>query len=406
MLAVVATLNSIGAFRPLSYGGDASCTLLTAAGDADFVGLEDIAMVRTGRHAGVAVAGADHRHAWMPPAQLFPLSAVNHTHHMLYSQHPMGALYSLDMNKPRPTPRRLALHGYPYKDFHPHGLSLLEHDDRILLFVVNHRRAGDHVDVFELDLDRGTATYLYGTTHDAFREVNNVHAVSPTEVYITNWLHYKIGTTQNFVEMLGQRPWGTVVHCTGLDAPIAECHPVVSHLFTPNGITGPASGAHVYIAADGQVNVYQRSPDTGELRLQRSVPIDTVAVDNIDLHPSGDVTVSTHPSMPLFFAHAMDRSATPPLSPTEVYRIPHSLLHPGDEDEGGAAAVVVVRVMLHDGSKLSCGAAALEHGGRYLVGAIFAPGALVCDTAGAGAGRPVSTGDSGGGSKRDGQIEL
>lgn len=221
-------------------------------------------------------------------------------------------------------------------------------------------------------MEARTLHHKRSLTHTLLRRgvVNNLAlSADGNDLYVTNWLHYATGTLSNWVEMFGQRSWGTVVHCSM--QPTWQCRLVDSGVYMPNGITVSNDDSRVYIAAARTVRVYGRSADGG-LELQRVVPVPTAVADNLDMHPSGDVTTGAHPNVFMFMAHAANH-ATP--APSQVVRVRAAALEGREVAEGEPAAM---EPLLHDGSMLSASAAAVEHDGWWLVGGVFGPGVMLC----------------------------
>ena len=173
----------------------------------------------------------------------------------------------------------LTAHNFPHKDFHPHGIALLQLAGRTLLYVVNHRRDGDAVEVFQLDADSRVLTYISSLTHPLFRNINDVAAASEGVLYVTNWIYYAPGTKLNMLETYLQQAWGYTVACTGQD-----CRVVVEHQKMPNGVVLNADKKTVIIveSTSKTVNVFDRDTETSALALKLTLPTETLC-DNIEL---------------------------------------------------------------------------------------------------------------------------
>ena len=230
-----------------------------------------------------------------------------------------------------------------------------------------------------MDVEARILRHTRSLSHTLLRRgvTNNLAlARNGKDLYVTNWLYYPIGTMGNWVELFGQRSWATVVHCT-LD-PTWQCRVADSGIYMPNGIAVSNDDSRVYVGAAGTVRVYGRSSEDGSLELQRAVPVPTAVADNVDAHPSGDVTIGAHPNMFMFMAHSADHS-TP--APSQVLRVRAAALEGREADLKGEPAAE--EPLLHDGTILSASAAAVEHGGWWLVGGVFGPGVMLCPSAAA-----------------------
>jgi hypothetical protein len=134
---------------------------------------------------------------------------------------------------PAASPKAIKLVKYPYRDFHPHGIDLLQPGNRTLLYVINHRREGEVIELFELALqaEPATATFVESIEDPLFRNLNDVVVLSPNEFYTTNWLRYEPGTLNNLYETVLQKPLSYVVHCRRATAKDAfHCHVAAENL--------------------------------------------------------------------------------------------------------------------------------------------------------------------------------
>ena len=71
------------------------------------------------------------------------------------------------------------------KDFHPHGIDLCRlADGSLALFVVNHNKAGDSVEILKLEDDH--LVRLESVRHALIISPNDVASVGPKNFYVTN----------------------------------------------------------------------------------------------------------------------------------------------------------------------------------------------------------------------------
>lgn len=92
------------------------------------------------RDGGTSLIGTTDIHGWLHPdggkASLREAIAL---------QKEQGGIVAVDAGATEA--RDVPLNDFPHTDFHPHGLYL--HKGRDQLFVVNHRREGDAIEVFD-----------------------------------------------------------------------------------------------------------------------------------------------------------------------------------------------------------------------------------------------------------------
>lgn len=235
-------------------------------------------------------------------------------------------------------PVRYELVGLPNRHFHPHGMKVLHDqgdDSKLQLFFVNHG-IRDSIDVFDVsgphaglrcghvlrltlctmqvDVEGRRAVFLRSYTDPLLGTgtVNNVAiADNGEDMYVTNWLRYPTGTLGNWFEVFGQRKWGTIVHCKL--QPSFVCRLVEDALRFPNGVMLSADNRQLFVATHVTLRVYTRNTADGSLSFSHDIPLPTAAADNVDVHPSGDVTIGAHPNVFMFIAHAKCESPPAPV---------------------------------------------------------------------------------------------
>ncbi len=60
--------------------------------------------------------------------------------------------------------------------------------------MVNHRRDGEAVEVFEIDIEHDRLLFRTSVTHPLLRGINDVLPLSASKFLVTNWLYYEPGT--------------------------------------------------------------------------------------------------------------------------------------------------------------------------------------------------------------------
>jgi len=265
---------------------------------------------------------------------------------------------------------------YPFKHFHPHGLSLLPAGLKQQLFVVNHRADRSNkvreeaVDIFDVEYSAdGSApsfSYVESITGGLLETLNDVVAVSPTEFYATNWLYYKKGFMRE-IETLTQRPWSYVVFC-GKTGDKWNCKQAAGNIKMANGISASLDGKLIYVSAlvEKAVHVFERNSDN-TLRFKHKIFVDT-GCDNLFTAEDGSVYSACHPKL-LSVMMNLQHPKTFPYAPSQVLRIVDPL-NPKSKVE---------KLLMHNGSKFSASSAAVPFGDSVLVGAVLQPAMLACD---------------------------
>jgi hypothetical protein len=247
----------------------------------------------------------------------------------------------------------LKLDGYPFEDFHPHGLSLWnagrtrDVDGEEVVFVVNHRREGDFVERFTLARDAATgrpAALVYRESVGGW-QLNDVAAVGPRAFFVSNWLWFPKGSLLNKFETYLQLKMTRVSRCDpqqGGDTAITCVQATPDEFAMSNGVAVSPDGTLLYIAETikRDVHVYRIGGggggggdrnDKGDksaaaaadpraaLELVETIHVG-MGVDNLDVDPAtGDLYVAGHPQLILFPPHEKDPEAVP--APSEVQRI-------------------------------------------------------------------------------------
>ncbi|MBN1532008.1 MAG: strictosidine synthase family protein [Spirochaetes bacterium] len=264
-----------------------------------------------------------------------------------------GAIFSYDTKSPHPLPVRLP--DDLSNEFHPHGIGLLaDRKSGHRLFAVNHRRAGDAVEIFLIEKNR--LHHLATVAHPLLRAVNDVLPVGPDRFYATidHGNESAIGRT---VEEFLRLPLSGVVYCRG-----GSCRAAARGIAYANGINASPDGLTVYVAAstEKRIHAFTRNPADGSLTPQRVIDADK-SVDNIEVDASGTLWVAGQPKLLTSLRHAGDGRI---LSPSEAFTVA----------VGGDTISTVYRDsgrQLSSSSVVAPFAGGLSSPGGFLVGAIY-----------------------------------
>jgi len=227
-------------------------------------------------------------------------------------RHVRGEIYSLDLKTPQIPPRPLL--GDQLEDFHPHGISLYQDDkgnDR--LFVINHREDGRQtIEVFKIRIDE-QLQHLETIESKLVKLPNDLVAAGPRQFYLTD-INRSYGGMGLKIDALFQLDKGRIFYYDG-----SNFHIVAEDLCFPNGINLGNNGQCVYVSETlaGNINVFQRDPASGYLRLLHSHFI-RVGLDNITVLKNGSLLVAVQPNLIALARHFKDPNIT---SPSQVLKV-------------------------------------------------------------------------------------
>jgi len=263
-----------------------------------------------------------------------------------------GGIYAMNLNDTVPTPVNLTA-GFDQADFHPHGISFYQTPEgKKLLFVVNHRDAGNFIEIFQYRND--TLEHVERISDSLMISPNDVVGVGERQFYFTND-HAEPPGTMRSLKDLATIGTGNVGYYNGERVVITS----VEGIKYANGINVSADGSRIYLAAttDRLVLVFNRDQSTGALTLAREVDTGT-GVDNIDIDEAGNLWVGCHPQLLKFLSHAKDEAK---ISPSEVIKLV-------PQPDG---SFVQSTVYLNDGSELSASSVAAVYRNKLLIGPVF-----------------------------------
>ncbi len=269
-----------------------------------------------------------------------------------------GAIYAYDLSDADAVPRNLTA-GLEI-DFHPHGISFYRDANTMeaSLLVVNHRREGHFVEVF--DWTAGALKLRESITDPLFTNPNDLAATGPRSFYVTI-SHGSRGRWGRALEEYLQLARAYVAYFDGTSARI-----VAAGLAFANGVNISPDGNLVYVAASvgRTISVYDRTPANGALKLKYVIDAGT-GVDNIEVDGEGNLWVGAHPRLLTFTRYARDPSR---IAPSQVVKV---TFFTGDNFQ-------LEDVYINNGEQLSASSVAALYDHRLLIGSVFDPRFLVC----------------------------
>ena len=262
------------------------------------VGMED--MVRTGHWL---LGASDDRTSWF--GQHVPASEILPT----LGKENQGRLFRV--NTENKEVNMVELIGFMHEDFHPHGVGMWKNR----LFVVNHRRDGDFVEIFDMEVENLKAIFVRSVGHEVLVNLNDVVPVSADKFYVTRWSHANKEDGIWFtLEQLTQRALTKIMFCDQND-----CRIVADSLQMPNGLEVSADLKYLYVAQC-------LAPSLLTYAIQEDFSIKAIcntkvdfAIDNLSVDDNGNVIGAGHYKPLHFMLHQTD-----PLrfnSPAKVIKI-------------------------------------------------------------------------------------
>jgi arylesterase/paraoxonase len=323
--------NAAGEFKTLTPHFTGRCTAVTGV-----VGAEDITIhPRTGM---AYLSAFDRRAAFAGrPAT--------------------GAIYAYDLNASSPQPVNLTPDAAP--GFHPHGISLHVADDGTsTLFAINHAGGRHAIEIYDVTTDRLVHTRTL--TDPLLVSPNDLLALTPTQVYITNDHGYPPGFLRTLEEYL-RLAAANVVLWDG-----TRFREAAGGIRMANGINRSPDGTTVYVnAVIGQtVRQYAREPRSGTLTFRGEIALGSGG-DNIEVAADGTLWIAAHPQL-LTVVRYM--SGALPRAPTQILRVV-------PRTDGSAA---IDEVYLDLGEQISAASVAAVRGNRLLIGPIADTKVLDC----------------------------
>jgi arylesterase / paraoxonase len=269
-----------------------------------------------------------------------------------------GAIYALDLTEKGSAPRRISA-GFD-KEFHPHGISLyFDSNGKTFLFVINHTRMGNYVEIFEYIGD--ALVHRKSIGHPLMFSPNDLVAVGASSFYVTNdhgLASPLLRTLEDFLQL--QRSY--ILYFDGKDMTVAA-----KGFGYANGINVSADGRTLYLAAtlDRAIHVFTREEASGALSPAYDIDLKT-GPDNIELDASGALYVACHPKMFDFLAHSKDKEK---ISPSQILRI--AIRDKGDYK--------IDEIYMDDGKHISASSVAAPFRGGFIVGQVFDNHILICN---------------------------
>jgi hypothetical protein len=253
-----------------------------------------------------------------------------------------------------------------------HGISVLKLDDgEFKLAAVNHRRTGSCITMFDGSV-AGELKHVETVCHPLIYTPNSVVLTGHgSDFYVTNdHQNLEMGVRRTVEDFLRTHTTNAVF--CGKEASSWSCRIVADKISYANGINLSKDKKQVLVASStrGEVYVYNRMQNN-DLELAQTVVLDQ-GLDNITVdEDTGDVLVAGFPSLLKYLDFAKD-----PSNPAK--KCPGGLVKLQRDSKGFYHSK---RVYLDStGNLLSGTTVGLKADGKTLIGAVSAPGIVVCDS--------------------------
>jgi arylesterase/paraoxonase len=269
-----------------------------------------------------------------------------------------GAIYAYNLRAENPV--LINLSSNFKEEFHPHGIGIYIAEDLMLsLFVVNHRKDGHYIEIFDYMGNR--IIHRESIKGPLMTSPNDVIPVGKRNFYVTNDHGKPTGFGRTLEEYL-MIPWSYVLYFDG-----DRFQKVAEGLAYANGINLSRDGKTVYVAAtiSGGVFVYDRDIESGALNLKDFIDAGT-GVDNIEMDGEGNLWIGAHPQLLTFVEYAKDATVK---SPSQVIKI-----IPGKDN-----SYALKEIYLNDGTPMSGSSVAAVYKNRLLIGSVFDEHFLSCE---------------------------
>ncbi len=267
-----------------------------------------------------------------------------------------GAIFLL--NTKVNTPKPIKLTEKVTFDFHPHGISLYRSLEGVKkLFVINHRKNADYVEVFEFT--DSTLVHLESIKSSLFVSPNDIVAVSENTFYLTNDHDEELSSWRSKKDLL-QIAMGNVCYYDGQRAKV-----VADGFLYANGINTSLDGKKLFVAATSgrKISVFDRDVVTGKLKESDKITIN--GADNIEIDEYGNLWVGCHPKLLSYLAHSKNRSKP---SPSEIIKINYQ----------SKEYYTLESIYLNDGTPVSGSSVGAVFGDKLLIGTVFGNKVLFC----------------------------
>ncbi len=280
------------------------------------------------------------------------LSSDDRRARMIHKQRVKGAIYALNLNDSSLRPINLT-ENFTQQDFHPHGISLFQSSEgKKILFVVNHRRSGNFIEIFEFRSH--SMQHLQSVSDKLIISPNDVVGVGERSFYVTNDHDEGISTWRGIKDVF-RIGTGNVCYYDGNKVSPTS----IKGVKYANGVNVSNGGRKLYLAATTgkTISIYDRDISSGQLTKSEEIDTNT-GVDNIELDTDGNLWVGCHPQLLKFVTHSKNEKS---LSPSEIIKLTNV----------GDGKFRQETIYMNDGSEISASSVGAVYKNQLLIGPVF-----------------------------------
>lgn len=233
----------------------------------------------------------------------------------------------------------------PGLPFRPHGIYIIEMNDDVLLYVINHYRDDMNTNsVLVYSIGEKDLTFRKEYRHEWMISPNDLCVLPDGGFYFSN----DKGPGDLITENLFNKYGGSLVYCDFE----GNCKPVDEKLAFPNGLEYRDSILYLATTRHKALFSYEVQADGSLLNRKKINSIN--GMDNLIWY-GDELLVSVHPDEIAFVVHSLNAKAK---SPSEVYAI-HA--------ETGKSRII----FKDDGKRISAGSTAVIVDGNLYIGQVF-----------------------------------
>ena len=221
-------------------------------------------------------------------------------------------------------------------DFHPHGIGLItDKSNTKWIYLINHRRDGDIVEIYQLNEDETTATLKDEVHYPLFAFINDLMPIlldsdpksNRIGFYVSNSMGFQTKTKLNLMETLLGLPTNDFLFCEPDTFEYKDrydnkhtfkqqwqCSIVDTNIAFGNGVDISIDGKNVYIVESitKTMIIYDRNTNDNTLKKRMDVSLPTIG-DNLYLdRDTGDLYIGCHPNALKLMQHQMNSSVIAP----------------------------------------------------------------------------------------------
>lgn len=241
----------------------------------------------------------------------------------------IGDIFYLDLSQEDSTPVSIA----KKYNLSPHGIHVRKLRDKIRLWVVNHKKEIDSIEVF--DFENGALSLVNSIESEFYINSNDIVSIDDEKFYLTHD-HGSLNSFLRAIENFSRLGRGYVTFYDG-----KKVKKVLSNLSFPNGIVTIDDKIYIAQMLSKKVSIFRVQKDFS-LTKQEEIAL-PYAPDNISVKDQDNLLIATHPQLFKLKAHAKIENE---LSPSSILnlnitsqKLKEVYTNTGEELSGSSVAV-------------------------------------------------------------------